>query len=225
MAEPKMPDNSSLQPNSHKYHEESAKSERPKAEPVVTGKASRKKKGTGTQIKEALIGDVEEVRSYLLWDVLIPAVKDTLVDLIKSFAEGIFHSGGSAGRRNQYVQRNGQTSYVSYSSYGDNRPRYSRGYDRRIETRPLRGSYNPRYAQDFGGILYDSRQDAENVLDALAARTMEYGMASVADLYELSGIPSSYTDTDYGWLEVSDATVQRTRDGYNIVLPKPERLD
>lgn len=216
MAETAMPDNSNLKPNSHKYHQEQA--DRKPAEKVVSGTASKQKKSLGKQVKEAMVGDVEEVRSYLLWDVLVPAVKDTMVDLIKAFAEGIFHSNGSRQRSNGYIQRQGPTSYVSYSSY-------SNGYSRPQQQRPMRGSYNPRSAYDFSGIVYDSRADAENVLNALAERTMVYGMASVADLYELSGISSSYTDTDWGWAEVSGASVERVRDGYVINLRKPERLD
>ena len=215
MAEASMPDNSQLKPNSHAYHIKN--DEKPAVEKVVAGNASKQKKSTSQKIKEALIGDAEEVRSYLVWDVLVPAVKDTIVDLIKAFAEGMFHSAGTRNRN--HIQRNGGTSYVSYSSYSNKPPQrtYSNG--------PMRGSYNARYAYDFQGIVYDTREDAENVLNALAERTMLYGMASVADLYELSGIASSYTDTDYGWAEVSRASVQRTRDGYIIELPKPERLD
>lgn len=216
MAEAAMPDNSNLKPNSHKYHQEQ---ERKPAEKVVSGSAQKQRKSLGKQIKEAMIGDAEEVRSYLLWDVFVPAVKDTIVDLIKAFAEGLFHSAGSRRSGNGYIQRQGPTSYVSYSSYSNG------GYARPQQQRPMRGSYNPRSAYDFSGIVYDSRADAENVLNALAERTMMYGMASVADLYELSGIASSYTDTDWGWAEVSGASVERVRDGYILNLRKPERLD
>lgn len=224
MATTPMPDNSELKPNSHKYHKEVSEP-RQSVEPVIEKAGNKKRKPMGKQVKEALVGDVEEVRSYLLWDVLVPAVKDTMVDLIKAFAEGIFHSNGTRGR-NQYVQRNGSTSYVSYSSYS-NDGYSSRGGGRRPEygNRPMRGSYNNRYAYDFEGIVYDTRDDAEKVLDALAERTFKYGQASVADLYELSRIPSQYTDVDWGWCELSRASVERTRDGYIINLPRPERLD
>ena len=224
MANVPMPDNSTLAPNSHRHYEETK--EKSKAEKIIEGKANKQKKPMGKQVKEALIGDATEVKTYLLWDVLVPAIKDTMVDLIKAFAEGIFHSNGSR-QRNPYVQRNGQTSYVSYSSYGNYRnSRSSRYYDGPGETpRYARGSYNPRTAQDFDQIVYDNRADAENVLNALAERTVQYGVATVADLYEFSGIPSSYTDTDYGWPEIGGSHVDRVRDGYVIRLPRPERLD
>ena len=222
MATTPIPDNSALEPNSHKYHEEKSRANKEKAEKIVQGGANKRKKPMSKQVKEALVGDVEEVRSYLLWDVLVPAIKDTMVDLIKAFAEGIFHSNGSRSS-NKYVQRNGPTSYVSYSSYSNQRG--PRPGDRRdvYSGRTQRGYYNRAY--DYDSIVYDRREDAEAVLDALAARTMEYGVACVADLYELSGIRSSYTDMDYGWAELTSASVERVRDGYVINLPKPERLD
>lgn len=224
----RIPDNSSLElsPNSHKYHEEQkAAEERQKVESVIDGEAGKKKPSKTKKVKEALIGDAEEVKSYLLWDVLIPAVKDTMVDLIKAFAEGIFHSAGS-GSRNQYVQRNGQRSYVSYSSYGDGRrnSRY-RYYDGPGERPRAQGSYNSRAALDFDEVLYKKRSDAEKVMNAMARKTVECGMVSVADMYEYSKLDSAYTDIEYGWYEIDGAYVDRVRDGYVIRLPRPERLD
>lgn len=191
---------------------------KPKAEKVISGTAKVQKKPVTKQVAEAMVGDVQEVKSYLLWDVLIPALKDTIVDLIKNGAEALFHAEGSKGSK--YVKRDGRSSYVSYSDYSRDRkraPRYSE--------RERRGRYNPRAAYDFDSIIFDSRADAENVLDLLVESTMQYGLATVADLYELSGIASSYTDTDYGWRELSDARVERTRNGYIISVPRPEYLN
>ena len=223
MTKVEIPDSTSLEPNSHKYHEEKKAVERQKVDAIVEGAASKKKASAGRKLKEALIGDAEEVRSYLLWDVLIPAVKDTMVDLIKAFAEGIFHSAGS-GARNQYVRRDGQRSYVSYSSYGDMRGR-RRYYDGPAERPRAHASYNARAAFDFEEVLFKKRSDAEKVMNAMAEKTMECGMVSVADMYEYSKLKSEYTDIEYGWYEIDGAYVDRVRDGYVIRLPRPERLD
>ena len=47
-----------------------------------------------------------------------------------------------------------------------------------------------------------------------------YGIVSVADLYELVGVDGEYTDNDYGWTNIRNADVVRTRDGYLLSLPK-----
>ena len=44
---------------------------------------------------------------------------------------------------------------------------------------------------------------------------------SIADYYDLAGLPSNvYTNTKYGWLDLKDAKVIDSMDGYKISLPK-----
>jgi hypothetical protein len=52
----------------------------------------------------------------------------------------------------------------------------------------------------------------------------KYETVSVADLYELLGVTSSYTDEKWGWVDLREATIRRVRDGYLLDLPKPESL-
>ena len=47
----------------------------------------------------------------------------------------------------------------------------------------------------------------------------------MADFYELAGIESEWTDEKYGWGELSEARVERVRNGYIVALPKPEPID
>ena len=47
-----------------------------------------------------------------------------------------------------------------------------------------------------------------------------YGMASVADMYDLVGISCDYTANKYGWTNIRNAEVVRTRDGYMLKMPK-----
>ena len=53
-----------------------------------------------------------------------------------------------------------------------------------------------------------------------------YGIASVADWYDLVGADSDYTDNNYGWTDIQSATIVRTRNGdYMIKMPKAFPLD
>lgn len=47
-----------------------------------------------------------------------------------------------------------------------------------------------------------------------------YGLASVADLYDLVGKTCEYTDNNYGWNDIRSAAVVRVRDGYLLKLPR-----
>jgi hypothetical protein len=182
-------------------------------EKVAQGK--RKKKPAAKKVGEAIIGeDMSEVKSYLIWDVLIPAVKDTIADLVKKGIDAMLFGGTQAPRN---VHREGGRSRASYSDYYD---RNKRGRDDRRLRRPSR-----RAIHSFDDILFEDRFSAENVLSCMEDITMDYGMVSVADFYELAGEEAQYTDNKYGWGDVRDAEVVRTRDGWIIDLPKPEPID
>lgn len=190
--------------------------EKKKVERVTTGAVSSHKKSTGKQLREALIGDVDEVKGYLLWDVLVPALKDTVVNLIKNGAEALFY--GNVDNRPSHVKRSGPTSYVSYSDYDPSKRVGNYG------RKPANGYSSRRSVYDFDDVSFSSRKDAENVLDGLVSLTMNYGVASVADFRDLAGLPINHTDNKYGWGELSQATVIQTRNGYFIQLPTPEPL-
>ena len=53
-----------------------------------------------------------------------------------------------------------------------------------------------------------------------------YGIARVADLYDLVGERHEYTDNDYGWTNISNAEAVRVRteDGYGYAIKMPRAL-
>lgn len=193
---------------------EQAKKEK-HVEKVVKGNAKIRKKPVAKRMGEAIVGeDIQEVKSYLIWDVLLPAVKDTIAELVKKGIDAVLYGGTSAPPN---VRRRGSASRPSYSDYYDR--------DRRREDRRRPRKPNRRAVHSFDDILFEDRFDAENVLSCLIDITMNYGMVSVADFYELVGEEAQYTDNKYGWGDLGDAQVVRTRDGYVIDLPRPEPID
>lgn len=180
----------------------------------VTVKNAGKKRLEGAFIAE----DAGTVKDYIFWDVLVPAGKSLIVDMIKKTADAIFFGDRPRGS-NIYRERG--VSYVKYDSpsYDRSYSRDYRNYSREPERRPV---YQRRSAHDFDDIVLESREDAENVLDALVESTMRYGLTTVSDFYDLVGIEANYTDLKWGWYELSSAKVLRTRDGngYIIALPR-----
>ena len=197
--------------NAHKNREK--KEEPKKIEKVVTGKVVTRKKPLGKRILETFVGeDVGNVYSYVLYDVLIPAAKSMIYDSVKGGLEmRLFgEKQGSRTRRDQ------GRSYVSYNNYSDSR----RPSDRREMTHQNRARHN------FEEIILDSRGEAEEVLSHLVDLIVDYGQATVSDLYDLVGIAENFTDRRYGWGDLRHASVGgRTRDGYLLNLPKPILLD
>lgn len=70
-------------------------------------------------------------------------------------------------------------------------------------------------------ILFGTESDALSVLSSMKEIIVNYGYVSIADYYDLAGLPSNvYTNTKYGWLDLKDAKVIDSMDGYKISLPK-----
>ena len=192
--------------NSHRSKEtERAEREVKKVERVVNGKVKSKKKNkfADTFISE----DAASVKEYIIFDVLIPAAKNAISDMVTTGIQMMLYGE---------VRGTSKTkgSKVSYSKYYDDRR--DRDYDRRSRTRA---------GYDYDEIVLESRAEAEEVLNSMDELLERYGLVSVADLYDLVGITGNYTDNKYGWTNLRHASVQRLRDGYLLKLPRAIPLD
>lgn len=186
--------------NSHKSRAEAAKQDH-KVEKVVSGTVKTKKKTGLNKMANVFISeDAGNVKSYILMDVLVPAVKKAISDIVTNGIEMMLY--GETGRK-----KNSNSSRISYRDYykDDRRPR-----DRGVS----RSSY------DYDDIILETRGEAEDVLSRMDEIMDTYGIVSVADFYDLVGITGSFTDNKYGWTNIRSANVLRTRDGYMIKLPR-----
>lgn len=68
-------------------------------------------------------------------------------------------------------------------------------------------------------IILATYKDAGEVLHKLVHLIETYGRASVADLYDLVGMPNSYSNVLIGWSSYQDITIKRCREGYLLSLP------
>ena len=196
MSEVKMPDAKDYPSNSNTSREK-------KLEKIVQGGVKTRKKSIFRKTRDIFISeDSETIRSYILMDVIIPEIKEIIMESVNTVLFG--------GSRPTKKRNNGQ-SYVSYSSY-------SSPQRKQIEKRPS--------ANDFNDVIFESRGEAEEVLSNLIDIIVDYGATSVADLYDLVGITGSFTDNKWGWTDLSGSSVSRARGGgYIINLPKASYLD
>lgn len=200
-------------PNSHRFKEQQKESgkEKKKVEKVVTGRVKTRKNELRKFTDIFISEDANNVKSYIIMDVLVPAIKNTILDIITDSAKMIF--GGSDRSRGNY-----SSSKVSYRNF----------YDRHDDRRPSDISrVRTRYSYD--DIVISSRAEAEDVLDRMHELISSYGIVSVADFYDLVGVKSEYTDEKYGWTNLGRAGIERVRDGsgygYLIRLPKALPID
>lgn len=197
-------------PNSHSHKSFPKRDEVKPQGKIIKNRPITRKKSLGKRITETFLGDtLRNVVSYIVEDVLIPAAKNTFADMVHGGTERMIF--GEDGNRNSHNRRDRGHSYVSYDSRfkSNDRVDHSRNRARHI----------------MDDIILKTRTEAEDVRDQLLDIIEEYGIVSVADFYKLVDIDANYTDTKYGWENLSRANVVPVRGGYLINLPKPILID
>jgi len=195
-----------LKPNSHRFKEaqQLADTAEKKVEKVVSGPVKSRKRSIFQDVAgEFLSKDVSNIRNYVLGDVLIPAIKKAVDDIVTNGIKMMLY--GETGRKKGSTY----ASSVSYRGYYDKQ----REQDEPVGQRVVNG-----YRYD--DITFATRGDAESVLMRMDELIDVYGSASVADFYDLAGVTGNYTDNKYGWIDLQSATAIRMRDGYIIKFPK-----
>lgn len=191
----------------YKSNSDRSKNQKRRAEKVITGGVTqRRKSGIDKLGSIFLAGDVEDVKEYIIEDVLIPTIKRAFYDII---CNGM---GMMLGERNP--NKGNQSSRVSYRSY----------YDRPDERKSRNNSNQSRLNYGYKDLIFDNRGDAEVVLEQMFELLDRYDAVSIADLFDLAGESSNYTDNKYGWTNLEDARVQPVRGGYIIQLPRATTL-
>lgn len=199
-------------PNSHKYKEEqkNAAAEEKRVQKVVKSPVKTKKNEVRKFADIFISEDIANVKNYIFMDVLVPAVKKAIYDIVTNGID-MFLYGGSGKTKS-----GSSGTKVSYRNYYEqkNNPGY-------------RGSENTKSHNGFeyDDIIFDNRGEAEAVKQQMQATIARYGVVTVADLYDMADLSAPYTSQKYGWMDVSSAEATRVRDGYMLKLPRPVAID
>jgi len=188
---------------------------KPEIEKVVTGEVVQKPKPLTRKFKETFFGgDLKMSMRYVAGDVMLPALRNLIVDMTTKGMERIVF-GESLYRRRPTEYR----SRVQYNNpiYRPDPRELSRG--RLPDQRPYRTN-----RRDMNEIFVEDRGEAELVVERLIDIIDKYEVVSVADLLDLLGQPSVHTDNKWGWTYLKNIEIRQTRDGYLIDLPAPEEI-
>lgn len=198
-----------FRPNSHKSKEAqktNSTAEKRVDGKVISGSAKIKKKSDIRKFADIFIAeDLQSIKDYIWWDVLIPYAKDTIEDVIHVILRG----------KDSAPRRKTAASKVSYGRFFEK--------NERKEYAPNKA----RAAFDYGDIVFESRGDAEVVLSAMDEVIQQFGVVSVGDLYDLAEVTTTnYAVNKYGWTDIHNASViGNPREGYTIKLPRALPLD
>lgn len=191
------------QSNSHKSKEESDR----KIQKVVSGKVTTKK-NEGRKLANMFISeDAANVKSYIILDVLVPAIKKAILDIVTNGADMILYGGKRNGSRKS-------GNKISYRNYYD---------DKKDDNNKSNFRTSNRF--DYDDIVFESRSECEAVREQMVDLIEAYGFVTIADMYEMADLPSPYTSNKYGWTNIRTAETVRVRDGYVLKLPKAMPID
>lgn len=173
-----------------------------KVSPIVS-KNALAKESVGSKFKKSFFSDdMKDVGSYILFDLIVPGIKDGVLSAI----ERMFY-GGSSDRYSRRDRRDDRDR-VSYSSYYKS----SRDRDRRDDEKdePV----------DYRHIVLRYEDDAKKIVRKMRDYIREYDSVSVARLLDLIDQPGKYTDNNYGWTHEEDIGIRHVRNGYLIDVPE-----
>lgn len=185
-----------------------------KVEQIATGKKVPQSAGSKF-LSNLFADDIQNIKEYILWDVLMPAFKNAISDTITNGIDMLLFGTTRSGR--------GSSKKVNYSGIysGGSSSRVIRFNDKRDEEPRRKGGI---YGYSYQEIVLNSRAEAEDVLWHLRKIERDYGMVSVADMYQAVGEDFEFTDNKWGWSDLDSATVQRVSDGFIIKMPRIEAL-
>lgn len=199
-------------PNSHKYKEQqnASPTEEKKVTKVVNGPVKTKKNEVRKFADIFISEDISNVKSYIFMDVLVPAIKKAIYDIVTNGIDMFLYGGSGKGRNNQPGAK------VSYRNYYEQKN--NGGY---------RASDNSRQSNafDYDDIVFNNRGEAEAALQQMKDIVARYGIVTVNDLYEMTPLSAPYTSQKYGWMDVSNVDIVRVRDGYILKLPRAVPID
>lgn len=185
------------------------KEKKPEVKKITTG--MKKKKSFGKRFKETFLSEeTDSVGEYLLWDIFIPAAKDTLHDLVTGFVDTLLFGGARTGSSRKSSSRT--SSIVSYNKISEGK----RG--QRVDTGVRR---NRKSVDD---IIICDRSTAMQVLDDMNDLVQSYGQCTVADYYDMVDCEYDFADKYWGWRDLRGARPVPVKGGVILELPDVEQL-
>lgn len=201
-------------------YKDEKKTEATKNKPKVGAKL--KEKTTKEKIRDAFIADeVHDVKSYILFDVIIPAIKQTFRSLVVNTVDMALF--GKVRNNDRQTEQRGGSTYIAYErAYKDRRDRDRDDFDRDRR----RGSGNSISIDKLDRVIFPTKDDAIEVLGYLMDNIEEYGVTSVADFLSASDIDVNPIHHKWGWMSLEGSNIYECSDGsgYIIRMPRPKSI-
>lgn len=185
-----------------------------KIDKIVTGEVVQKPKSPGRKFKDIFFGgDAKQVGRFVAADVLLPAMRNLLVEMITKGTERMIYGERMSPRRDPRINYGAQYSI---------NPVRSNPFDpRSAQSSVPRGRIN---RHEINDIVVGTREEAELVVERLNDVLDTYDVVSLADLYDMLGLATSHIDNKWGWTVIRSIPIRQIRQGYLLELPPLEEI-
>lgn len=187
-------------------------------EPMEGVSVRARKKPLSSKIAETFTGDdAGTVGEYIIFDVMLPAFKNLLFDVVSEGSRRMLFGTSGGGRSVASASRGGQVAYNRIAAKGSGVI---------ANNAPHTMSRAARATHDFRELVFDTRGEAEVILEKLRDAIAEYDNVTVADMYECVEITAGFTDHNWGWIgnDLNQARVKPVSAGYLLDMPAPREL-
>lgn len=185
----------------------------PRFEPIVINSVTKKKPSIGRRMRRALFNETDNLVTSLVMDVVVPALKDAIVDVV---TQGIYTAVGRSAppRATRGPSTFGRT-HISYNQ--------ASAVSNTSITQPRPPIKQPS-SQYIDDVILGSHVEAETIHEKMREILEDYGVVKVSNLNDLLDQSSTSTDHKYGWTNLYDMKIRRVSSGYLLMLPPVEDI-
>ncbi len=186
---------------------------------VVVGEVVVKEKSLGSRFKNIFLGgDMHTASNYIVAEVLLPATRNLLVEIVTKGMDRLVY--GESGFR----PRSRPSSYaprVQYNNPVNRGVGVTRAY--LPDQRPV-DRWEQTTKSTLDSVILNSKTDAENVIEQMTNVVDMYEVVSLADLNELIGQSSTHIDHKWGWSNLAALELRQVREGWQLTFPPMEAI-
>lgn len=183
-----------------------------KVSKVTEGKVTVSESMTAGKILRSFMPqDVGSIGRSMVMEVMLPQLKQTFYNALKNGLDTLFWGPGGP-KKNSSSGIGTKVNYTGYSNPG--------------KTTSVVNASRPSATMDPEDVHFETKMDAQDVLDTMLEVIETYGEVSLADFLEISGVANdNYTYRKYGWQSLAGSEIRRLGTGeFYIRMPRVKPL-
>lgn len=217
-----LPEPTNYQGNSKKQKDNLENEPEKRVSRVVKGEVVEKPVGNWMKFKNIFFGgDFKSAARYVGGEVLLPAVRNLALDMLNEGGKRVI-MGDRYDRHDRRYRPSEYRPKTIYNSSPIRRdPRDPRDHQYYPPDQPVRRMGR----REISDWIIPTRTEAERTLEELIEAINKYEMVTVADYYDMLGLPTApHTDNKWGWNYLNNVQIRQVRDGYVIDMPPAQEI-